>query len=281
MKVLVTGATGFVGRHVLAELETRSVESIALLRPSIAKALEHSTCSIVRFDLHNPPPNAFDLMGCPDVVIHLAWSGLPNYKSLHHFEQELPAQYLFLKNLIKSGLQTLVVAGTCAEYGMQPGLLSEDIAGPPSNSYGFAKDALRRQLECLKTVHPFRLTWTRLFYLYGEGQTESALLPQLRNAVERGDQIFNMSGGEQCRDYLPVVEVARRIVLLALAEKDIGIVNICSGNPISVRELVEGWIKKNGWSIRLNLGHYPYPDYEPMAFWGDPQKFLSLIGEVT
>ena len=281
MKVIVTGATGFVGRHVLAELETRSVESIALLRPAKAKALEHSTCRIVQFDLHNPPPNAFELMGCPDVVIHLAWSGLTNYKSLHHFEQELPAQYRFLKNLIESGLQTLVVAGTCAEYGMQPGMLSEEIEGRPSNSYGFAKDTLRRQLEYLKAVHPFKLTWTRLFYLYGEGQSESALLPQLRKAVERDDQIFNMSGGEQCRDYLPVAEVARHLVSLALAEKDIGVVNICSGIPISVRKLVEGWIKENGWSIRLNLGHYPYPDYEPMAFWGNPQKLSCLLSETT
>lgn len=281
MKVAVTGATGFVGRHVLAELETRSVESIALLRPSRTKALEHLKCSVVQFDLHNAPSNAFELMGCPDVVIHLAWSGLPNYNSLHHFEQELPAQYRFLKNLIESGLQTLVVTGTCAEYGIQPGMLSEDIEGCPSNSYGFAKDTLRRQLEYLKVVRPFQLTWTRLFYLYGEGQTESALLTQLRRAVERNDQLFNMSGGEQCRDYLPVAEVARHLVSLALAEKDIGIVNVCSGIPISVRKLVEGWIKENGWSIRLNLGHYPYPDYEPMAFWGDPQKLSSLIGEDT
>ena len=281
MKVAVTGATGFVGRHVLAELETRSVESIALLRPSRTKALEHLKCSVVQFDLHNAPSNAFELMGCPDVVIHLAWSGLPNYNSLHHFEQELPAQYRFLKNLIESGLQTLVVTGTCAEYGMQPGMLSEDMAGSPCNSYGFAKDTLRRQLEYLKGVHPFQLTWTRLFYLYGEGERESALLPQLRSAVERNDQFFNMSGGEQCRDYLPVVEVARHLVSLALAEKDIGVVNVCSGIPISVRKLVEGWIKENGWSIRLNLGYYPYPDYESMAFWGDPQKLSSLIGEAT
>ena len=281
MKVAVTGGTGFVGRHVLAELERRSVESVAVLRPSSAKALKYSGCSIVQFDLHNSPPNAFELMGRPDVVIHLAWTGLPNYNSLHHFEQELSVQYRFLKCLIESGLQTLVVAGTCAEYGMQPGMLSEEMAGRPSNSYGFAKDTLRRQLDYLKAVHPFQLTWTRLFYLYGEGQHESALLPQLIKAVEKNDQIFNMSGGEQCRDYLPVEEVSRYLVLLALAEKDIGAINICSGIPISVRELVEGWIKENDWSIRLNLGHYPYPDYEPMAFWGDPQKLSSLIGEVT
>ncbi len=277
MKVAVTGATGFIGRHVLAELESRSAEAIALVRSASAKPIERSSCRVVEFDLHEAPSNAFELMGRPDVLIHLAWSGLPNYKSLHHFEQELPAQYRFLKSLVESGLQNIVVAGTCFEYGMQSGPLSEDVAPHPSNPYGFAKDALRCQLEYLKSAHPFRLTWARLFYLYGEGQAESSLLPQLMQAAERGDPVFNMSGGEQLRDYLPVTEVARHLVALSLARKDMGAVNVCSGAPISVRKLVEGWIQENGWSITLNLGHYPYPDYEPMAFWGDRRKLDGLL----
>ena len=281
MKIAVTGATGFIGRHVLADLESRSVDSIAVVRPSTTKPPGHSRCNVVQFDIHKAPSNAFELMGRPDVLIHLAWSGLPNYKSLHHFEKELPAQYRFFKSLIESGLQTLVVAGTCFEYGMQSGLLSESIPARPSNPYGFAKDALRCQLEYLKAAHPFQLAWARLFYLYGEGQPGSSLLPQLRRVAEGGDQLFNMSGGEQLRDYLPVTEAARHLVSLALAEKDIGVVNVCSGGPISVRKLVEGWIKENGWSIKLNFGHYPYPDYEPMAFWGDLQKLSYLIGEAT
>ena len=181
--------------------------------------------------------------------------------------------------MVESGLQTLVVAGTCFEYGMQSGSLSEGLPMLPTTPYGFAKNALRCQLEYLKANRPFQLGWARLFYLYGEGQAESSLLPQLRGAVERGEQLFNMSGGEQLRDYLPVTTAARHLVSLALAEKDIGIVNVCSGIPISVRKLVEGWIKESGWSIKLNLGHYPYPDYEPIAFWGDSQKNLSIIGE--
>jgi len=278
MKVAVTGATGFIGRHVLAELEIRSVEFIALARPSTAKALMHSSYSVVPFDLNIVTRNAFEMMGRPDVLIHLAWSGLPNYKSLHHFEQELQVQYRFLKNLIESGLQTLVVAGTCFEYGMQSGSLCEGFVARPSNPYGFAKNALRCQLEYLKAAYPFQLTWARLFYLYGEGQSEGSLLPQLRRVAEGGNELFNMSGGEQLRDYLAVAEAAKHLVTLALAEKDIGIVNVCSGIPISVRKLVEGWIKENSWSIRLNFGHYPYSDYEPMAFWGDPEKLFSIIG---
>jgi dTDP-6-deoxy-L-talose 4-dehydrogenase (NAD+) len=223
------------------------------------------------------PAKAFDLMGQPGVLIHLAWGGLPNYKSLHHFEEELPAHYRFLKALVESGLKNLLVAGTCFEYGMQPGPLSEDAETRPNNPYGFAKDVLRRQLEYLRQVKPFNLTWTRLFYLYGEGQAEGSLLPQLVRAVERGDREFNMSGGEQLRDYLPVVEAARHLVSLALTARDNGIVNVCSGKPVSVRELVEGWIRENGWSIDLALGQYPYPDYEPMAFWGNRDKLNRCL----
>lgn len=272
MKVAVTGASGFIGRHVLVELESRSVVVSVVLKPSSSASPSLAKHTPTRMDLQNPPPNAFELMGSPDILIHLAWGGLPNYKSLQHFEQELPAQYRFLKGLVGSGLKNLLVTGTCFEYGMQSGPLREDMETRPTNPYGFAKDTLRRQLEYLKSDQSFTLTWARLFYVYGDGQAENSLLPQLKGAVERGDKVFNMSGGEQLRDYLPITEVAKCLVSLAMGNRDNGIVNICSGKPLSVRKLVEGWIDENGWSIGLNLGHYPYPDYEPMAFWGERQK---------
>ena len=91
----------------------------------------------------------------------------------------------------------------------------------------------------------------------------------LKVAVAAGHKEFPMSGGEQLRDYLPVSEVARQLVDLALNPADPGPVNLCSGRPVSVRRLVEGWIDQNGWKIEPKYGELPYPDYEPMAFWGD------------
>jgi len=167
-----------------------------------------------------------------------------NCKSLRHFEEESPAQYRFLKALIESGLKNLLVTGTCFEYGMRSGPLSEDSEARPCNPYGFAKDTLRRQLEYLQQVRPFNLTWTRLFYLYGEGQAGNSLLPQLKRAVERGDGLFNMSGGEQLRDYLPVADAVKYLFSPAMIARDNGVVNVCSGKPISVRKLVEGWISE-------------------------------------
>lgn len=277
MKVAVTGASGFIGRAVLAALSRRGIGAVACARANLNAivALGHEA---VVLDLHEAPADSFERLGRPDVLIHLAWAGLPNYRSLHHVEAELPAQYRFLRGLVEAGLGALVVAGTCFEYGMQSGPLHEDLPTRPENPYGFAKDALRRELEFLKTAKPFALTWARLFYLYGEGQAGTSLLPQLRQAVARGDKAFNMSGGEQLRDYLTVDAAADLLVSLALARRDAGAVNVCSGRPVSVRRLVEGWIRDNGWTIDLNLGHYPYPDYEPMAFWGERRKLDHILG---
>jgi dTDP-6-deoxy-L-talose 4-dehydrogenase (NAD+) len=269
LKIAVTGANGFIGRHVLAQLAARDVDTVAVE----SAQREHAVSPRLRWvaiDLQAPSAGSFALLGRPDVLIHLAWGGLPNYKSAHHVERELPAHYRFLSDLVREGLPALVVAGTCLEYGFQSGAIKASAETRPSNPYAVAKDSLRRQLQFLQAQQPFELTWARLFYLYGDGQAASSLLPQLRAAVTQGLPVFNMSGGEQLRDYLPVEVVAQRLVELAMQPRGRGLINVCSGNPLPVRRLVEGWIAENHWDIRLNLGHYPYPDYEPMAFWGDP-----------
>jgi len=112
--------------------------------------------------------NYFHFFNEPDLLIHLAWEGLPNYKSLFHFEENLPGHYAFLKNLITHGLSDITVTGTCLEYGLKEGKLSEDMVTNPSNSYAIAKDTLRKFLEQLQSVQPFHLKWVRLFYMYAQ-----------------------------------------------------------------------------------------------------------------
>ena len=277
MLVAVTGASGFIGQHVLAELMGRGLDVVSITRTVGRLTNVGVGIREVRMDIADADAHSYDRLGRPDMLIHLAWGGLPNYKSLHHYEAELPQQYRFLKSLIGSGLPALLVAGTCFEYGMQSGALSEELATAPTNPYGYAKDALRRQLEFLRAFHQFTLTWARLFYVYGDGQTKSSLLPQLQAAIARRDKVFNMSGGEQLRDYLPVGEAAHLLVDLALHGRDYAVVNVCSGEPISVRRLVEGWLKQNAWDITLNFGHYSYPDYESMGFWGDRRRLNAIL----
>ncbi len=276
MKVAITGATGFIGRYVLQSLQRHNVEIVAITRGCVSGKLFSDNVECVQLDVLNSSENAYDLMGRPDTLIHLAWGGLPNYKSDHHLEVELPSQYHFLENLVSAGLSSLFVAGTCFEYGMQSGSLCEITETVPDNPYGQAKDQLRKKLELLQERTSFALTWGRLFYLYGEGQSESSLYTLLHQAIERGDKVFNMSGGEQVRDFLPVNLVAEKIVSLALLKEDVGIVNIASGEPTTVRDLVQLWLKEKGSQMELNLGYYPYPDYEPMEFWANVAKLRSL-----
>lgn len=276
MKVAVSGASGFIGRHVLAELARRHETVVASARNAGSVAAAPGI-TFVPLDLAAPPTHSFELLGRPDVLIHLAWEGLPNYRSARHTDIEEPRQFAFLRSLIADGLPALLVTGTCLEYGMRSGALHEALPAAPVNSYAIAKDRLRRELEGLRGTHRFALTWARLFYMYGPGQAPGSLLPQLAAAVARGDERFDMSGGEQLRDYLPVDEVARLLVALALTHCDAGVVNVCSGQPVRIRDLVESWLTQHQWRIALNLGHYPYPDHEPMAFWGDRRRLDAVL----
>jgi dTDP-6-deoxy-L-talose 4-dehydrogenase (NAD+) len=275
--VLLTGATGFIGQYVLKELKKLDIKIFCLCRNK-RDHLQDKAVNWVELDIHNlPDTDLFEYVGKPDVLIHLAWGGLPHYKSLHHFEKELPSHYAFLKRLVESGLSNLTIAGTCFEYGLKHGPLRENIEVNPNTPYGFAKDSLRRMLEFLKQHYEFNLTWCRIFYVYGEGQPESSIFGQIKAATQKGNKVFNMSEGEQIRDYLPVEVLSRYIVKLALLKSDVGVVNVCSGRPVSIRRLVKTWIKENHWNIDLNPGYYPYPDYEPLAFWGDKTKLDNLI----
>lgn len=278
--VLVTGATGFVGNYVVHALLNKGCVVIAS-SSNEESARRHSWYHDVRYISFNlssfdPTRNYYTGLGSAQKLIHLAWEGLPYYKAEFHRTLNLPRHVAFLKNMIDHGLQDLTVTGTCLEYGMQEGKLAEDRITLPSNPYAMAKDSLRKSLEELQSIVPYSLKWVRLFYMYGKGQSPNSLLSQLDKALDEGKQVFNMSGGEQVRDYLPVEEVAANIVRIALQDKVAGVINCCSGQPITVKQLVEKYLTDKKKSISLNLGFYPYPDYEPMAFWGDNTKLKTI-----
>jgi len=278
MKVLVTGATGFVGRHVINELLKFDYEVIAAARKDdLGSNNDKVIYTFLDIDNVDKNQNYFSWLGSPDLLIHLAWQGLPNYKSLFHFEDNLPSHYSFLKNMVMNGLKKLVVTGTCFEYGMKEGCLSEDMITDPQNPYALAKDTLRKFLFELQKKNEFSCKWLRLFYMYGEGQNPNSLLSQLQMALANGDKEFNMSGGEQERDYLPVEKVAKYIVAIALQNEIDGIINCCSGKPMKIKELVTNYLKENSADIKLNLGCYAYTDYEPMSFWGDDTKLKQIL----
>ncbi|MCU0327371.1 MAG: NAD-dependent epimerase/dehydratase family protein [Chitinophagales bacterium] len=275
MKILVSGSTGFIGRYVLEELSNfKEIQVISTARGD----LKSNFSTHINYDLkRDNEENLYDKFNQPDRLIHLAWEGLPNYMNDFHMTENLPNHIKFLKNLIDNGLKNLTVVGTCFEYGLQEGCLNEEMPCYPSNYYALAKDSLRRFLEIYCAEKEVNLKWVRLFYIYGEGQNPNSLIPQLDKAIADNLDAFNMSGGEQIRDYLPVEKVAENIVKIALQDKVTGIINNCSGNPKKLVTFVQDYLSMKKSKIKLNLGFYPYSPIEPMEFWGDNRKLKQIL----
>jgi len=280
-KVLVTGATGFLGNYIIEEL-LKADHAVVASSANQHKAMQFSwydKASYISLDLSqiDLSINYYDFFSRPDLMIHLAWEGLPNYKSALHLEENLPRHKGFLKNMLDNGLRDLTVTGTCFEYGMQEGQLNEEMPVMPSNPYAIAKDELRKFLQEYQDRHFFDFKWLRLFYMYGKGQNPNSLLSQLDKAIAEGNEVFNMSSGEQIRDFLPIEVMTAYIVKAALQTKADGIINVCSNQPVTVKQFVANYLKKINKSITLNLGYYPYPDYEPRSIWGDNTKLKTIL----
>ncbi len=278
MRVVVTGATGYVGQHVIPRLLARNHEIIAIARNE-AKAKKfkwYKDVTFIAIDLHLNP-NIFSLINKPiDAVIHLAWPDLPNYQQSFHLTKNFPSDVRFFEEVINYGVNQIIIAGTCLEYGMQSGGISENSKTNPCTPYGLAKDSLRKWLEIEQKRKNFTLQWVRLFYSYGEGQSQKSILSQLEQAINSGDDVFNMSAGEQLRDYLTIEQIADYFLKIFNNPKISGVMNCCSENPVKISDLVEQYLLKKAYKMKLNKGFYPYPDYEPLEFWGILGKLKEI-----
>lgn len=274
--IAVTGATGFLGRHVASAIHSRGMGMVAMGRTPVPQS---DWVRWQNFDLAKPDSEALQGIRHTEALIHLAWEGLPKYRAPNHVDTELPRQRSFIEAALTNGVRRLVVSGTCFEYGMQEGELHEGLETHPANPYGVAKDLLRKyaELECGR--HNCALAWARLFYLYGDGQAPTSIWSQLVDYVRRGETVFPMSGGQQIRDFMPVSEVAGTLVRLALRNDAKGIFNVSSGASRTLEQTVRGWLTERGWSITLDLGRFPYPDYEPFAFWGSKRRLDEALSE--
>ena len=266
-KVIVSGATGFIGQHLIPILLKDGYEVLAISRnQKRAESLPwFKYVKFISYDFHSDK----QLNGVEDFrgLIHLAWQNLPNYDSSIHVNKNLPYSYKFIESLLNKGVNQVLIAGTCFEYGLKSGAIPSSSTTEPTTVYATAKDTLRKKLTLLSSKKDFNLQWARIFYMFGKGQNSNSIISKLDFAIKKNQKVFHMSGGEQLRDYLPVEKAAEKLSNLYKSGNR-GIFNICSGKPISIRNLVESYIEKKNSNIIPKYGYYPYSVYEPMQFWG-------------
>jgi nucleoside-diphosphate-sugar epimerase len=265
--IIVSGATGFVGRNIVYELIEKGYCVISLVR-SLEKAkkipqLEKSIlqiCDINKNTLDlNIPKNS--------TLIHCAWQDVRDTQNIKHIEIHFMNNYNFLKKIIDQGVEKIIVTGTCYEYGISYGPVSTLMVTNPNTPYGLAKDTLHKALIHLQATYNFKLLWLRLFYVYGEGQDENSLIPVFDKALDNNEIEFKMTNGEQLIDYLPIEDAAKKII--KILSKEEGVFNICSGNPISLRRFLECRMIEKNKLIKLNLGFFEQRQHETLAMWGE------------
>lgn len=280
MRVMLTGATGFIGTQVRAALEARPDTDVhAVTRQLLPSENRRGLSHWHDADLLEEADIAALLRAVrPTHLVHLAWV-TEHGKYWHDPANEVwaDAGVALLRRFGESGGDRAVLAGTCAEYawGVGNGICREDSTPvSPATPYGRAKDRLRRQAEVIAADHGLSLAWARLFQLYGPGESPRRLAPSVIIALMRGETA-RCSAGTQVRDFLHVSEAAA--ALSALLRSDIrGPINVGSGAGISVRTFVETIAAQFGPDARLSFGDVLLPRGEPPALIAGVERLRAV-----
>jgi nucleoside-diphosphate-sugar epimerase len=276
-RVLVTGASGFVGRHVLNALESHSEDLHALSRR------DGDSGPTIRWhvgDLLEPGTGA-DLIESvrPSHLVHLAWTSQPGefWDSPENAQWVARSQEL-LEAFAAAGGERALVSGSCAEYDWSGDGTLRESATPlkPATPYGEAKLQLSEFAAGLATRTAVSVVWARLFFLFGPGEHPDRLVASVARRVVSGEPA-PAPAGTQARDYLYVEDAGGALASL-LASSITGPVNVASGTAIKVSELLEDVAAEGGHPDALRLGAVPTRAGEPPRLTADVGRLTSEVG---
>ena len=216
MKIAIIGATGFLGSNIL-KLIPKKYEITATYVNKEKNRLKKKNIRWKFLDIHKKN-KFYNFLNRPDIVIHLGWSNLPNYKLKSHLQKELPSQKKLIHDLVSSGLKNIFLAGTCFEYGHQTGKISEKNLDKPNNYYSRAKCKLKNYVIKLSKKLDFNFIWGRIFYIYGKHNSRDTLFNQIINSSKKNRKKINVTGN-LIRDYLHINEISKIIIQLSLQKK--------------------------------------------------------------
>ena len=272
MKVVVTGASGYIGRHVVDALIKMHHEVIAV--DMINKGI-NTDATFLSLDIFSD--DIYNKLGRPDACIHMAWKDGFNHASDAHMGM-LSKHYAFIKNMIDGGVKYLSVMGTMHEIGYYEGCVDENTPTNPLSMYGIAKNALREASLLLAEKSNTALMWLRAYYILGDDSNNNSIFSKITQMEHEGKASFPFVSGKNKYDFINVDELAKQIATASTQSEITGIINCCSGKPVSLADKVNEFIEKNHYSIRPDYGKFPERPYDSPAIWGDNTKINKIMG---
>ncbi len=272
MKILVTGANGYLGQGIVRHLLDcgHVVVATDFKTDNIDVRADRRECDL--FNVNDP----FSFFGEPDVLLHLAWrDGFVHYSDAHIID--LPSHYVFIKKFAESKVSKIVVMGSMHEIGFYEGSINEDTPCKPITPYGISKNALRELTRMLCKQSNIMFQWLRGYYIVGNGKCGNSIFSKITMAENDGKKEFPFTTGLNQYDFLDYEDFCEQVARTVEQNEVLGIINICSGRPEKLSVRVEKYIKENGYNIVLKYGAYPDRPYDSKAIWGDSTKIDKIL----
>lgn len=274
MKILVTGANGYLGAGVVKQLCDEGVTVVAtdFEASQIDDRAEVKTCDL--FKVVNP----YEYFERPDVVVHMAWRNGFVHNASSHID-DISMHYAFIKNMIEGGCKHIAMMGTMHEVGFYEGSIKEDTPTHPESLYGISKDALRNMVRLLCKNAGATYQWLRGYYIVGNSEFGSSIFSKITAAEKEGKSFFPFTMGINQWDFIDYDEFCKQVSATVVQNNVQGIINICHGRPEKLADRVERFIKDNGYKIKLEYGKFPDRPYDSKAVWGDDRKIREILKE--
>ena len=273
MRVIVTGAAGYIGRHVVKNLLDQGHDVTAVDFHFEEVDARAKTSEV---DIFSEDKDIYFKLGEPDLCIHLAWKDGFQHNSSVHIEN-LSKHFIFLKQLIDRGCKNIAVMGTMHEVGYWEGQITAETPCNPMSQYGIAKNALRQSLLQYVKNKDVNLFWLRAYYIMGDDLRNCSIFTKLLQAAEEGKENFPFTSGKNQYDFIDVHELAKQIVAASTQETYTGIINVCSGKPVSLKDKVSEFIKEKKLDISLDYGAFPDRAYDSPIIYGDSSIIEKIM----